>query len=134
MPRRQRGATLIMVVFLVFVIGVAGAIAVQFAYMASVERRQALVETYARQLLASGLTWAQLNRDQLPASGQSRPLPVEQLVDSVAEAQLHVTRCDGADEDCITIETRVSIGRIAANRSVQRAIPPTADAASASPD
>ena len=134
MPTRHRGVTLIMVVFLISVIGVAGALAVQFAYMANVEQRQALVEANARQLLASGLAWARAHRDQLPASGQSRLLPVEQLIDSVAEAQLRVTRCDGAGKDCITVETRVSLGRIAVNRSIQRTMAPAVDAASTSPD
>ena len=134
MPRRHRGVTLIMVVFLVSVMAMAGALAVQFGYMAHVERRQALTEACARQVLASGLTWAQLNRDQLPASSQSRALPVEQIIGPMAEAQLRVTRCDQTDTDCIAVEARVSIGRIAANRSVQRAIPPAADAASTSPD
>lgn len=134
MPRRHRGVTLIMVVFLISVIAVAGALAAQFGYMANIEQRQALVEANARQLLASGLAWARAHRDQLPPSGQSRALPVEQLVDSVAEAQLHVTRCDEAGKDCITVEVRVGLGRIAVNRSVQRTIAPAADAASASPD
>ena len=131
MLRRHRGVTLIMVVFLISVIGVAGALAAQFAYMANVERRQALVEANARQLLASGLAWAQFNRERLPASGQSRLLPAERLIDSVAEAQLRVSRCDEADEDYITVETRVGLGRIVGNRAIQRAIPPAADAASA---
>ncbi|HUW81787.1 MAG TPA: hypothetical protein VMZ31_03185 [Phycisphaerae bacterium] len=134
MPRRHHGVTLIMVVFLISVIGVAGALAVQFAYMANVERRQALVETYARQLLASGRAWAQLNRGQLPASGQSRLLPAEQLVDPPTETRLRVTRCSDSGDDCIAVEVRVSIGRIAVNRSIQRTIAPAADAATASPD
>jgi len=133
MARRHRGVTLIMVVFLISVIGVAGALAVQFGYMASIERRQALVEAYARQVLASGLAWTQLNRDQLPASGQSHVLPAEQLIDPMAKAELRVIRPDGASKDCITVETRVSLGRIAVNRSIQRTVRPTADAASASP-
>jgi len=133
MARRHRGVTLIMVVFLISVIGVAGALAVQFGYMASVERRQALVEANARQLLASGLAWARAHRDQLPASGESRMLPVDGLIDPMAEAQLRVTRCDQAGTDCITVETRVTLGRIAVNRSIQRTIPPASDAASTSP-
>jgi len=133
MPTRRRGVTLVMVVFLIAVIGVAGALAAQFGYMASVERCQALVEANARQLLASGLAWARAHRDQLPASGQSRALPVEQLINPRAEAQLRVARCDQAGTDCVRVETRVSLGRIAVNRSVQRAIAPPADAASASP-
>jgi len=134
MARRHRGVTLIMVVFLISVIGVAGALAVQFGYMASVERRQALVEANARQLLASGLAWARAHRDQLPASGESRMLPVDGLIDPMAEAQLRVTRCDQAGTDCITVETRVTLGRIAVNRSIQRTIAPVTDAVPASPD
>lgn len=134
MARRHRGVTLIMVVVLVGVIGMAGALAVQFGYTAHVERRQALVEANARQLLASGLAWARTHRDQLPASGQSRSLPIEQLIDPSAEAQLCVVRCEQAGTDCVTVEARVRLGRAVVNRSLQQTLSPVADAAPASPD
>ncbi len=133
MPTRHRGVTLIMAVFLISVIAVAGALAAQFGYMANIEQRQALVEANARQLLASGLAWARAHRDQLPAFGQSRALPVDGLIDPMAEAQLRVAQCDQPGAGCIMVETRVGLGRIVVNRSIQRTIAAT-DAASASPD
>lgn len=134
MNAARRGIALILVVVVVALIGMFGVLVTQLSRGMLREHARTETETAARQLVVSGLAWAQVNLPTLREAGDWIDLPADRLVEPPADASLRVRL--GQDEPAFTIvvvDVRVQRSKAAVSRTVRHRMAATAASTTSRP-